>query len=104
MISENEQLDLGAMRRLADRLQRTSRVRRIAAAEKDVEDVATEAASALMQIQRACSVLGTLRASLDTLPPESPAFSDALDDIAEEYRLIHYQIANTRLFNYVVQD
>lgn len=39
---------------------------------------------------------------LGTLAPDSTEFGEVLDDIAEEFRVIHYQIANTRLFNYVV--
>ena len=103
-MKEYEQLDLAALRRLAHQLQSAPRVLRIAGGENAVESVATEAASALLQIQRACSVLGSLRPRLDALAPESTAFAEALDDIAEELRLIHYQIINTRLFNYVVPD
>lgn len=75
---------------------------RTAGVETEVESVATEAASALLQIQRACSVLDSLCPRLDALLPESREFAETLDDIAEEFRLIHYQIVNTKLFSYVV--
>jgi hypothetical protein len=101
-MSKHQQLDLTVLRRLADRLQLTPRVRRIAGVEAEIENVATEAASALLQIQRACSVLNSLCPMLDVLPPESAEFAETLDDIAEEFRLIYYQVVNTRLFNYVV--
>jgi hypothetical protein len=103
-MNEQEQLDLKALRVLADRLRLVPRVHRIARTEPEVEDVATEAASAILQIQRACIVVSNLRPNLETLSPGSAEFADVLDDIAEEFRLIHYQIVHTRLFNYIVPD
>ena len=102
-MNSNRQLDLALLRDVADRLQSAPRVVRMGGSPSDIEDIATEAASSLLQIQRACSVLyDELLPRLKQFRPESSEFADALDDIAEEYRLIHYQIVNTRVFNYVV--
>lgn len=102
-MSEHEHLDLAALRRLSDRLGLAPRVQKIAKERSELAvDIATEAASALLQIDRACHVLSRLNAELIDLPPNSAEFASTLDDIAEEFRLLHYQIVNARLFNYVV--
>ena len=33
--------------------------------------------------------------------PDSPEFEEAIDNLAEELRHIHYHIVNTKLFSYV---
>jgi hypothetical protein len=90
---------------LSERLQGAPRVLRLAQPGNPdaIRDVATEAAHGLVDIQRSCEVLfERLVPRLSSLSPDSQDFEDLLDDIAEEYRHIHYHIANTRLFNYVV--
>jgi hypothetical protein len=91
---------------LAKQLRRAPRVARLAGptGAGSIDDVATEAAAGLVDIHRSCKVLSNeLLPKLRSLSPESSEFEDVLDDIAEEYRHVHYHIANTRLFNYVVE-
>ena len=98
-------LDTGTLKVLVDLLRRAPRVVRLArpADRSSAEDIATEAAASLIDIQRSADVVyRELLPQLWSLSPESPGFEDLLDDIAEEYRHINYHIANTRLFSYVV--
>jgi hypothetical protein len=93
------------LKSLADLLGRAPRVVRLgqAANAGGVEEVASEAADSLLDIRESAELLfKELLPRLVALPPEGADFEDVLDDIAEEYRHIHYHIANTRLFNYVV--
>ena len=69
----------------------------------EIGDVASEAATSLVDIERSCSVLKELFPRLREVKPDSTIFEDLLDGIAEEFRHIHFHIANTRLFNYVVE-
>jgi hypothetical protein len=86
---------------LVERLRAAPRVVRLATG--DVDDVATEAATCIVDIESSCAVLrNELIPKLMSLAPDSPDFDDALDDVAEEYRHISYHIANTRLFRHVV--
>jgi hypothetical protein len=99
-------MDAQLMIALAEQLGRAPRVMRLArtADGGGISDVASEAAHSLMDIQRSCDVLfKELLPKLRSLSPEGSEFEDALDDVAEEYRHIYYHIANTRLFNYVVE-
>jgi len=94
-------LDLTALRQLAGQLERAPRVRRIAGTEVESADIATEAALALLRVERGCKVMAQLTKTLSEVAPDSQEFADTLDDIAEEFRSIHYQIRTARLFNYV---
>jgi hypothetical protein len=104
-MADRSTVDTEAMKSLADLLRRAPRVVKLARSTDpgSAEDVATEAAAGLMDIQRSSDVLfKELLPKLRSLSPEGRAFEDVLDDIAEEYRHINYHIANTRLFSYVV--
>jgi hypothetical protein len=90
---------------LAAKFKRTQRVIKLAGAVASggIEDVASEAATGLVDVRRAAeNLINELFPKLDTLAPESAQFEEALDDIAEELRHINYHIMSTRLFNYVV--
>lgn len=88
---------------LTERLKRSPRVRRLAGDSGGVEELATEAANTLIDIQQSTGVMyGDLLPKLLATPPGAPEFDDLLDDIAEELRHIHYHIMNTKLFGYVV--
>jgi hypothetical protein len=88
---------------LTERLKRSPRVRRLAGDSGDVEELATEAANTLIDIQRSTGVMyADVLPRLLATPPGTPEFDDLLDDIAEELRHIHYHIMNTKLFGYVV--
>ena len=104
-MTKRRELDLNELARLAGWLRASPRVARLARTASDQEDVATEAANGLLQIRRACETLSNdLLPRLGTFAPDAVGFSEVLDDIAEEYRVIHYHIVNSRLFNYVVPD
>lgn len=97
--------DTEALMALVSLLRRAPRVDKLARTAEGLstEDIATEAAAGLIDIQRSADLVYTkLLPQLRSLQPESPEFEDLLDDIAEEYRHINYHIANTRLFGYVV--
>lgn len=97
--------DLNELETLARLLAGAARVQRLAASDRQEEvlDVATEAATGLLDIRHSSSVLfNELLPHLATIDPASPQFDDALDRVAEEYRHIYYHIASTRLFNYVI--
>lgn len=96
--------NIGHLDDLVRKLSRTRRMARLAEASGvAVEEIASEAAASLLDIESACVLLREqLMPRLRALSPDSPDFDDVLDDIAEEYRHISYHIMNTRLFNYVV--
>ena len=82
-----------------------ARVKRVAATGRpeDEQDVATEAAAGLLDVQRSTAVLfGELLPQLRAADPASSRFDEILDQIAEEYRHIHYHITKTRLFDYII--
>lgn len=88
---------------LANQLASTLRVQRLAQSTADsVDNIASEAALGLVDIAQSCHVLQELGQKLAHLAPGSTEIEDVLDDVAEEYRHIHYHIVHTRLFNYVV--
>ena len=101
----NDGSDAEAMLALADLLRRAPRVVKLAGRTEGggVDEIAAEAAASLMDIGRSADLVASmLLPRLRGLQPESRAFEEVLDDIAEEYRHINYHIVNTRLFNYVV--
>ena len=90
---------------LAHLLGRVPRVRRLGAnyGSNGSDEIATEAATGIVDIQHSLTRLfEDVLPRLESLKPEGEEFEDVLDEIAEEYRHIHYHIVNTRLFNYVV--
>ncbi len=97
--------DMTLLRSLASQLERSPRVRRLAAGadRTSVEEIAAEAADSLVDIRRSAEVLSSeLLPRLLSQQPESAEFDDTLDDVAEELRHIYYHIGNTKLFDYVV--
>lgn len=102
---QNSAEQLALLHALAMKLQLAPRVLQLATADRDgtVEEIATEAATTLVDIEQSCAVLSKdLLPKLRSLAPGTPEFDDVLDDIAEEYRHIYYHIVNTKLFKYVV--
>jgi hypothetical protein len=92
---------------MAEKLGQVPRVCRLAdeTADGNVEEVATEAAVCLADIESSCAILrDRLLPNLLAMPAGSEEIEDLLDDIAEEYRHISYHIRNTRLFSYVVPE
>lgn len=104
-MSDHASEDMNLLQSLIAQLNRSPRVRRLMTTDDStsVEEIATEAADSLVDIRRSAELLSSLLPTLLTQPPESEEFDDTLDDIAEELRHIHYHIANTKLFSYVVQ-
>lgn len=94
----------GELKRLADLLGQAPRVEGLSRtlAGRTASDIAAEAAAGLLDIRESAARLSNdLLPRLQLLSPESPEFEDVLDDIAEEYRHIHYHITHTALFSYV---
>lgn len=72
---------------------------------EDVGEIATEAAVCLADIEESCVTLReVLLPRLVAMPGNSEELEDLLDEIAEEYRHIHYHITDTRLFNHVASQ
>jgi hypothetical protein len=103
-MSDRNSADVAKLLSLAALLERSPRVRRMASAVQiSPANLASEAADSLIDIRRSAELLSSeLLPRLLTQQPESGEFDDILDDIAEELRHIHYHIANTKLFDYVV--
>ena len=94
--------ELMALSALLGRAGRTARLAE-GAGEEGVLNVATEAATGLLDIRISSAALfDDLLPRLKELDPTSDEFDDVLDQIAEEYRHIYYHISNSRLFNYVI--
>ena len=92
---------IAQLRVLVDRLRRAPRI--VAIAGRELDEVASETATCIVDIESSCEVLrNELLPKLISLAPESPEFDDVLDDVAEEYRHISYHIATARLFKHVV--
>jgi hypothetical protein len=104
-MTDRSRSDTAELLTLTELLSRAPRVGNIGRTEggEMAAEIAGEAADGLLDIRRSADVLfRELLPRLLSLPPEGRDFENALDDIAEEYRHIHYHISNTRLFNYVV--
>lgn len=104
-MSEHTSENVTYLLALADRIERSQRVRRFITDEQGVsaKEIATEAADSLIDIRHAAEILSTkLLPQLFDQEPESDAFDDTLGEVAEELRHIHYHLMHTRLFSYIL--
>jgi len=104
-VSDYTTEDVTYLLALADRIERSQRVRRFMAsgAAASAKEIATEAADSLVDIRRSAEALRTeLLPRLFKQEPESDEFDDTLADVAEELRHIHYHLVNTKLFSYIL--